>query len=455
MILYISVFSCDHFISCSLAGVPGSNMSSTVHLLDHRHGLSEELGQLFDSGEGCDVDILVQSTTGNTLDNGSFELEKRHICMHRLVLFLFPQFNVTLQAQKFTIEVSHTCQTYVTSFIRYSSPHRTFLFPMVDFHHILLMRRACCYWASYVSFCSCRSSSLRLIRYLYTRQTNVTVSSAHCLHQLASEFGVTQLMEDTGRLFTVLLPEDRTFHTQVALYQYSVETGDLVLQENCLQYLSWNFEDLTSSPAWMDLSINALQTLLSRSDLVVPDEAFLLQALESWISGRENSVDLENQKALLGQIRFPMIPAEKLYDLQLTSQLYKRHEKLYSDGVLKGFELNVLLVGKLKKRADFKGEEFDYQPRIYTAEPWSVSINNTKNDAPYRRPVYHPYYHEELYSPNTAKFSTPVHSSLVFQDNKISWTADVYLNRQQCPSCESLPAAKLSTRNTIDQSTIR
>ena len=296
---------------------------------------------------------------------------------------------------------------------------------------------------------------LRLFRYLYTRQTEVTVSSAHCLHQLASEFGVTQLMEDTGRLFTVLLPEDRTFHTQVALYQYSVETGDLVLQENCLQYLSWNFEDLTSSPAWMDLSINALQALLSRSDLVVPDEAFLLQALESWISGRENSVDLENQKALLGQIRFPMIPAEKLYDLQLTSQLYKRHEKLYSDGVLKGFELNVLLVGKLKKRADFKGEEFDYQPRIYTAEPWSVSINNTKNDAPYRRPVYHPYYHEELYSPNTAKFSTPVHSSLVFQDNKITWTAEVYLNRQQCPSCETLPAAKLCTQNTINQSTIR
>ena len=120
MILYISVFSCAHFISCSLAGVPGSNMSSTVHLLDHRHGLSEELGQLFDSGEGCDVDILVQSPTGNRLDNGSLEMEERNICMHRLVLFLFPQFNVTLRARKFTIEVSQPCQTYVTSFIRYS-----------------------------------------------------------------------------------------------------------------------------------------------------------------------------------------------------------------------------------------------------------------------------------------------------------------------------------------------
>ena len=308
--------------------------------------------------------------------------------------------------------------------------------------------------------CTCRSSSLCLFRYLYTRQTEVSVSSAHCLHQLASEFGVTQLMQDTGRLFTVLLPEDSTFHTQVSLYQYSVETGDLVLQENCLQYLSWNFEDLTSSPAWMDLPMNALQALLSRSDLVVPDEAFLLQALESWISERKNSVDLENQNALLGQIRFPMIPAEKLYDLQLTSQLYKSHEKLYSDGVLKGFELNILLFGKLKKHADFKGEEFDYQPRIYTADPWSITLNNTKSDRPVNRQVYDPhrgYYRYEEYYPNRAKsFSTPVHSSLVFQNNKISWTAEVYLNRQQCPRCESLPAAKLSTQNTpINQTTIR
>ncbi|XP_062310761.1 galectin-3-binding protein A-like [Osmerus eperlanus] len=404
---------CSHKEDAGVVCETGSNMSSTVHLLDHRHGLSEELGQLFDSGEGCDVDILVRSPTGNRLDNGSLEVEERNICMHRLVLFLFPQFNVTLRARKFTIEVSQSCQTYVTSFIRY----------------------------------------------LYTRQTEVTVSSAHCLYQLASEFGVTQLMQDVGRLFTVLLPEDSTFHTQVALYKYSVEAGDLVLQENCLQYLSWNFEDLTSSPAWMDLSVNALQALLSRSDMVVPDEAFLLQALESWISERKSSVDLENQNALLGQIRFPMIPAEKLYDLQFTSQLYKSHEKLYGDGVLKGFELNVLLIGKLKKNADFKGEEFDYRPRIYTAEPWSITLNNTKNDGPYRRPMYSQGYYrgyEEFYYPNTAKsFSTPVHSSLVFQNNKISWTADVYLNRQQCPSCESLPAAKLSTQNTINQSTIR
>ncbi|XP_067088832.1 LOW QUALITY PROTEIN: galectin-3-binding protein A-like [Osmerus mordax] len=301
---------CSHKENAGVVCETGSNMSSTVHRLDHRHGLSEDLGQLFDSGEGCDVDILVRSPTGNRLDNGSLEVEERNICMHRLVLFLFPQFNVTLRARKFTIEVSQSCQTYVTSFIRY---------------------------------------------------------------------------------------------------------------------------------------------------IIFISPAFLLQALESWISERKNSVDLENQNALLGQIRFPMIPAEKLYDLQFTSQLYKSHEKLYSDGVLKGFELNVLLFGRLKKHADFKGEEFDYQPRIYTAEPWSLTLNNTKDGA-YRRRVYHRggYFQDEEYYPNRVKsFSTPVHSSLVFQDNKNSWTAEVYLNRQQCSSCESLPAAKLSTQNTINQSTIR
>merc|ERR1712212_1050336 len=101
---------------------------------------------------------------------------------------------------------------------------------------------------------------------------------------MASDFGVTQLMEDTGRLFTRLLPEDITFHTQVSLYKYSVETGDLLLQANCLQYLAWNYQNLTTSPAWTHVTVDLIRTLLLRSDLVVPDEAYVLQVLEKWIS---------------------------------------------------------------------------------------------------------------------------------------------------------------------------
>lgn len=410
-----AITDCSHKEDAGVICETGGNASSdtTVHLLDHQLGLSEDLGQLFDSGDGCDLDILVRSPTGNRLENGSLEVEESNICSHRLVLSLFPQFNLTSKSSQFIIEVSQSCQTYVTNFIRY----------------------------------------------LYTRRTEVDISSALCLHQLASEFRVKQLMQDIGRLFTVLLPEDNTFHTQVSLYQYSVETEDLLLQENCLQYLSWNFNDLRSSPAWTDLSIDTLLALLSRSDLVVPDEAFLLQALESWILERADSLSMESQAALLEHIRFPMIPVQKLYDLQFTSQLYKSHEKLYSRGVLKGFELNVLLIGTLKKHGDFSGEKHDYQPRIYTAEPWSV-IFNTTNDGMsldrfmYTRQRYQynqgQYMQQQNYR-NTKSFNTPVHNSLVLQNNLVSWSAEVYRSRQECSSCASFPAARLALQSSYSQ----
>ncbi|CAB1458975.1 unnamed protein product [Pleuronectes platessa] len=88
------------------------------------------------------------------------------------------------------------------------------------------------------------------IRYIYTRKIEVTLPSVQCFHWMASRFGMKELMEAMGRLFSKVLPEDPLFHTQVSIYKYAQETEDLVLQENCVQYLAWNYENLTRSPAW-------------------------------------------------------------------------------------------------------------------------------------------------------------------------------------------------------------
>jgi galectin-3-binding protein len=304
-------------------------------------------------------------------------------------------------------------------------------------------------------------SLLWFSRYLYTRKIDVTVSSAQCLHKLASKFGVKRLMQDTGRLFTVLLPEDPSFYTQVSLYQYSVQTGDLLLQENCLQYLAWNCEALINSPAWSDLSTDFLMALLARSDLVVPDEGFLLQALESWIIEKGDLTGTESQAALLSHIRFPMIPAEKLYDLQFTSELYRSHEKLYRVSMLRGFQFNALSFDTLRKHKSSESEEeHDYHPRIYTAEPWSVTINSTNKEPPrqamrydYNRRYnnYQPYYPTPEYSKS---FTTPNHNSVIYQTketNPISWSARVFKNQRECSRCISFPTASLSLQSSLRQ----
>lgn len=311
--------------------------------------------------------------------------------------------------------------------------------------------------------------NLVLDRYIYTRKVNVTFPSVQCLHGMASKFGVKQLMEDTGQLLYKIIPEDPLFHTQVSLYEYAEETGDMVLQENCIQYLAWNYPNLTRSPAWTKLSVKLLRVLLSRSDLVVPDEYFLFQTVENWIKEKGHSTSLETQADLLSRIRFPMIPAEKLYELEVTSALYKTHYNMCHEELMKAYQFNVLLFSKLQSNAKFNKKDEGYLPRIYTAEPWSIVLDPSKNVPNPVRAVYPSYNRRNRYnygydryiyptpSPNgqtiTESFSTPVHNSLIFKDNRIQWEANILKRQQECSSrglnCRSLPVARLAPQSQL------
>ncbi|KAI1886458.1 hypothetical protein AGOR_G00195960 [Albula goreensis] len=364
--------------------------NSRVYPLDHSSGLSAQLGELFGSGRGCDFTITVQTAGGTPKED--------RICTHSLILSLYPDsafFNATKGSDGFTMEV-----------VRSVAPS-----------------------------------------YLYTRQIDVTVASAHCLHQLASDLSIPQLQEDSGRLFTWMLPQDGSFHTQVSLYEYSVQTRDPVLQETCLQYLAWNCESLMGSPAWGNLSRDALQALLSRSDLVVPDEAFVLRGLESWVQSQKGSLggceDEEAEAALLREIRFPMMSAEHLYDLQFTSDLYARHSGLYREGTLEGFQFNVLPFITLKKHMETQREQ--HSPRIYTAAPWSLYVNSTDR----QREMYN---HYSSYPNGVSKyFQTPVHNSAFFRANSITWSTEVFLSQRQCSnrglSCDIVPSVWMMPSN--------
>ncbi|CAK6963040.1 galectin-3-binding protein A-like isoform X2 [Scomber scombrus] len=405
-------------------------MSNSTHSLDHSASLSDDLGQIFHSGDGCDFQITVQSATGNKWEDGTPEMLETKICAHRMIVSQFPFFSTLMGMTSITVNVSQSCQPHFTSFIRY----------------------------------------------LYTRKIDVTFSSAQCIHWMASTFGVKQLMEDTGRVFTKILPEDTSFHTQVSLHKYAVETEDLVLQENCIQYLAWNYENLTRSSAWPHLSVEVIGALLARSDLVVPDEYFVLQTVESWILEKGNSSSLETQAELLGLIRFPMIPAEKLYDLESNSSLYSTHENMYRENMLKALQFNVLLFSNLQTNPKFNKEDDDYHPRIYTSNPWSTVMDPFKKTVTkpvraqypsYNRRMqydngYNYRYHQPTVSPyiqtTTTSFSTPVHNSMIFQSNKAQWEANVFKNQHECSNhglrCESVPVARLVPRSHLSQSNV-
>ncbi|XP_056456498.1 galectin-3-binding protein A-like [Gadus chalcogrammus] len=202
------------------------------------------------------------------------------------------------------------------------------------------------------------------------------------------------------------------------------------LPENCRRYMVWNFQNLTTSRAWSSVSAKLLETLLSHSDLVVPDETFVLGALEDWISKVNPTSCKKQQAALLTLVRFPMIPATDLYKLQFTSAFLVTHKALYQEKLLKGFAAHLLPFGILKNSSTFKSNDRDYQPRIYTGSPWSVAYGNSS------RPW------------TSQTHITPVHTSAILEEKKVHWQLDLFNNHSDCSDsgvrCDSLPAARMT-----------
>ncbi|KAM6963047.1 galectin-3-binding protein B-like [Aplochiton taeniatus] len=362
--------------------------NSREYVLDHNTGLSKHLGALFESGRDCDLNITV------LVDNGIVET----ICTHRIILSLDPEASFLNASQEhissLSINVSPNCRPHVKQFIRY----------------------------------------------LYTRQINVTVSSAQCIHKMASEWGLEKLQKASGSLFTWLLPEDPTFKTQNSLYEYSVFTGDLVLQETCLRYLAWNCETLIRSPAWTGLALATIKALLARSDLVLPNEAYLLKGLETWEVAQVNSSTSTDPLAILNLIRFPMISVEDLYRLD---------SPRYDFGKLQGYQFNSLPVALLLE--EFTVHKKMYTPRIYTGKPWSFTfstqdVNNYKDQGYYT-------YKDQRHNTLDAYFLTPVHNSAYFTFSKnINWYTKVYTKSHECSNngiiCPSLPVARLDVQGS-------
>lgn len=92
--------------------------TSSVHSVDHRLSLSDALGQIFDSENGCDFFILVQSGTEN--EDGTPEMAVKTFCAHKIILSQFPLFNASEGTTSITVSISQPCQQHFKAFIRYA-----------------------------------------------------------------------------------------------------------------------------------------------------------------------------------------------------------------------------------------------------------------------------------------------------------------------------------------------
>lgn len=91
----------------------GKNITSNRQFsVDNSLGLSDDLGLLFDSGDGCDFSINARDLS---------EEAELAFCVHRMILMIYPELNITNESRNLTVDVSQACHPHVSAFLRYIS----------------------------------------------------------------------------------------------------------------------------------------------------------------------------------------------------------------------------------------------------------------------------------------------------------------------------------------------
>ena len=97
-------------------------LETSVNYVDHSLQLSEDLGRLFDSEEGCDFLIHAHTYTGENREDGLWEMVNTTVCAHRMILSRFPGLKASTDVDEISIYLTQTCRPHLPMFIRYR-PH--------------------------------------------------------------------------------------------------------------------------------------------------------------------------------------------------------------------------------------------------------------------------------------------------------------------------------------------
>ncbi|XP_054833749.1 galectin-3-binding protein [Eublepharis macularius] len=356
-------------------------------VLDHSGNLSEDLGKLYDSQQYCDLNITVVIAENN--------LESQDpICAHSLILHMNSEASILLQDRNksYTLVVEEECLPMVNSFIRY----------------------------------------------FYSRKIEIALDSVKCYHNLASAYGASGLQADCRQIFPYLLPSDPSFRGPLELYEYSLSSGDIPLQELILQFLAWNCEDLSNTEAWLRLKPAHMEALLSRSDVVIESEWSLWKALDRWAQANGPA----EMTTLLEKIRFPMLLPEQLFKLQFNLTFGGDYKDVFQRKILEALEFHTVPFTLLSQFKPHVLTSEAYVPRCYVASTWSTHLTRdllTQLNG----------------SSISQSFETPKHSSFLFNSQKISWSFSYYGMAQECQndsfcSSETFPILHLAPTDLQD-----
>ncbi|XP_015273630.1 PREDICTED: kelch-like protein 12 [Gekko japonicus] len=168
------------------------------------------------------------------------------------------------------------------------------------------------------------SSTLHsLLNYLYTEELSLTLDTAQDLFTAAGKLQILPLKEIAGRF----LEKNVTMKNCLSLYRLAHEHSHQALLQAAWAYISQYFGALSKKEDFLGLEYHTLICLICSNGLEVASELTVYQAVRSWAE-HPPSTRLVLFKELLGHVRFPLLTAGEVMEVQADVSEYYRHVRL-------------------------------------------------------------------------------------------------------------------------------
>lgn len=159
----------------------------------------------------------------------------------------------------------------------------------------------------------CQAVFELFLKYLYTAEISISISTAVGILCLADKYNVESL-KSLCTQYMITNSRSPKVRNALTWYPWAKALHLEQLIEQCTKTIAWNCQDIITSPEWLNMDLEFLTDMLQSSELVVQNEFVLLEAVTRWLMHEPHIQNLEdNSTKLIGLIRFPLLHAHQLY----------------------------------------------------------------------------------------------------------------------------------------------
>ena len=156
----------------------------------------------------------------------------------------------------------------------------------------------------------------KFLRYLYTAEISISTTTAVGILCLSDKYNVESLK---ALCVGYMVDNSRSPRVRNALnwYAWAKALHLESLIEQCTKTIAWNVHEIITSPDWLSMDIEFICDMLGSSELVIPNEYSLFEAIAQWLLNEPHIPSLQEYgQRLLPLLRFPQMLASQLYQLE-------------------------------------------------------------------------------------------------------------------------------------------